>query len=218
MLRYQFVRHAAALVLMGMLSACASNTSLNTAWLNESYNGPPFTKIIVLGMGMDSATRRVFEDSFAAALRKSGVQAVPGYTVLPGDTRPTPEQLHQVVQQVGADGALVTRLVGVEQKTRTSPGYIRTTPGFGYRGGFYGYYNGYYSRIAIVEPPRTTTYNVAEMQTELWSLQGEGGLVWSGNSQTISPSDAAKVGSNLANVVAEDLASARLIPSIPGGS
>ena len=71
-----FAWRAAALALSLTLSACTGAVQLTEAWRSTTYTGPKFTKILVLGVGEDVATRRLFEDSFAASLSKSGVQGV----------------------------------------------------------------------------------------------------------------------------------------------
>jgi hypothetical protein len=181
---------------------------LTEAWRSDSYNGPKFTKVLVLGVGEDVTTRRLFEDSFAASLIKSGVQGVAGYTVLPNVAQPTPEQVQQAAQSIGADGALVTRLLRVEQQTRTSPGYVRAVPSYGYYGG--GFYP-YYRSMVVVTPPTTYTYDVATLETNLWSLQGNGTLVWSATSQSFTPDKVRAIGTDLATEVSEALLEAGLI-------
>ncbi len=206
------IRTAVALFVALALAACSA-TRLTSAWLSDSYHGPAFKKIIVLGVSEDGATRRLFEDSFAASLTRSGVQAFPGYTLLPGIEDPTPGQVRDAAQRVGADGALVTRLLRVEQKTQVSPGYVRTVPAFGYPGGFYGFY-GYY-RTVLVEP-RIYTYDVAELETNLWALDGASVLVWSATSQSFTPDQASSIGTALATEVSGALKAAGLIQLPPG--
>ncbi len=201
---------AAAIAASCLLAACSGGVRLTQAWANPDFAGKPFGRILVVSETPDGATRRVFEYSFAAALNAQGVQAYPAYTLLPaGAGVPTPEALRVAAAKVGADGALSTRLLRVEQKTRTSPGYVRTVPVYGYRGGFYGYYG--YWRATYVTPPTVAVYDVGELQTDLWSLQGQGALAWSATSQALSPGNAARVGSALAASVAEDLRSAGLL-------
>ena len=199
---------AAALACTLVLTACVSAVQLTEAWRNDTYAGPKFTKILVLGVGEDVATRNLFEDAFTASLIKSGVQAVAGYTVLPGVGQPNAQQVQQAIAASGADGALVTRLLRVEQKTRTDPGYIRAVPSYGYWGG--GFY-GYYGRMVMVQPPTTYTYDVATLETNLWSLQGNGTLVWSATSQSFTPDKVTAIGTELATEVGTALKDAGLI-------
>lgn len=200
----------AAAAMLTLLAACTSGVNLTSAWVNPSFQGKPFSRVLVVAEEPDGATRRIFEDSFAGALNAAGVQATPAYAVLPANPElPSPEALREAAARVGADGVLATRLLRVEQKTRTSPGYVRAVPVWGWRTGFYNYY-GYWRTVYVQPPP--VTYNVAELQTDLWSLQGGANdLAWSATSQALSPGDAARVGSGLAAEVAEDLRNTGLL-------
>ena len=111
--------------------------------------------------------------------------------MLPNVAQPTADQVHQAALSIGADGALVTRLLRVEQKTRTDPGYVRAIPSYGYYGG--GFYP-YYRSMVVVQPPTTYTYDVATLETNLWSLQGNGALVWSATSQSFTPDKVTAIG------------------------
>ncbi len=202
------LRRSAILAATLILAACAGAVQITEAWRSATYAGPKFTKVLVLGVNEDATTRRLFEDSFAASLGKSGVQAVAGYTVLPGVNIPTGDQVHQAALRVGADGALVTRLLRVEQQTRTSPGYVRAVPTYGYYGrGFYSYYNA----VVVVQPPTTYTFDVATLETNLWSLQGNGELVWSATSKSFTPDQVTAIGTDLATEVSKALLDAGLI-------
>jgi hypothetical protein len=204
-----WIRTAAAAAI-ALLAACTGGVRLNNAWLSDLYHGPAFTKIIVLGVGEDGATRRLFEDSFTVSLTRAGVQAYPGYTLLPGVDDPTADQVRQAAQRIGADGALVTRLLRVERRTEATPGYVRVRPAYGYRGGFYGFYGGYRG-VAVVTPPSSYSYDVAELETNLWALDEAGTLVWSATSQSFSPGKASDLGSDLATEVSDALKAAGLL-------
>ena len=136
------------------------------------------------------------------------MQAVAGYTVLPGVGQPSAQQVQQATQATGADAALVTRLLRVEQKTNYSPGYVRAIPAYGYYGG--GFY-GYYGTMVRVQPPTVYTYDVATLETNLWALQGNGTLVWSATSQSFTPDKVAAIGTELATEVSAALKDAGLI-------
>ncbi|MEJ0045653.1 MAG: hypothetical protein WDN04_05620 [Rhodospirillales bacterium] len=206
------IRTAVALFVALALAACSA-TRLTSAWLSDSYHGPAFKKIIVLGVSEDGATRRLFEDSFAASLTRSGVQAFPGYTLLPGIEDPTPGAGtgRGTARRRGRRAGDAAVAGGTENQV--SPGYVRTVPAFGYPGGFYGFY-GYY-RTVLVEP-RIYTYDVAELETNLWALDGASVLVWSATSQSFTPDQASSIGTALATEVSGALKAAGLIQLPPG--
>src|SRR5262245_25677213 len=110
------------LALAAIFAGCAS-TSLVDQWKSPEFQGPPLRKVMVVGVSSQPATRRTFEDEFAAALKTAGVTAVPSYTVMPQDGQADQAVLEQAVKSIGADGVLITRLLKREQKTEVSPGY-----------------------------------------------------------------------------------------------
>ena len=111
-----------------LLAACAS-TSLVNQWKSPEFSGPPMRKVLVVSVTQQTTVRRVFEDEFAKQLRAAGVEAVPSYTIIPEDGKAEQAVLEKAVQDLGADGVLVTRLMKSEQKTQVSPAYYHPMPG-----------------------------------------------------------------------------------------
>ena len=102
-----------------LLSGCAPATKLTNAWVDPSYQGPPFRNLLVLGISKNPGERRTFEDEFSAKLRGAGVKAVPGYTVLPDGGKVGKDVLEGVLRKTGADGAIVARVLNVEDRKST---------------------------------------------------------------------------------------------------
>ena len=195
---------ACLLVLAAGLAGCAS-TKLVGQWKSPEFQGPPLRKVMVVGVSTQPATRRVFEDEFSAALKAAGVTAIPSYTVIPQDGQADQAVLEQAVKQLGADGVLITRLVRREQKTEVSPGYYQPVPAMG---GFYGWYSaawmGYY------EPPTVYQYDVVTAETSLYSVNASK-LLWSGTTETFSPTDVAKETPAFAKIIIGALQKAGII-------
>jgi hypothetical protein len=172
-------------VAAALVSGCAPATKLTNAWVDPEYAGPPFRKVLVLAISKESGQRRTFEDEFAAQLRAAGVEAVPGYKLLPEDGRVEKDRLAETVRRAGADGAIVTRVVHVDRRTAYSPGYVTVVPSIGYWRDFYGFYG---SAWAVTVPPQAYEYNVVVVETNLWRT-ADGTLVWSGTTQTTDPGE-----------------------------
>lgn len=182
-----------AVAAVAVLGACAS-TSLVNQWKSAEFAGPPVRKVLVLGVTEQAGVRRVFEDEFAAQLRAVGVDAVPSYTVIPEDGKAEREVLEKAVQDLDADGVLVTRLVKSEQKTQITPGYYGPAPTMG----FYGWYSSAW--IGYYEPPMVYQYDVVTAETSLYSPP-QSRLVWSGTTETFSPQDVKKETQGFAKVI-----------------
>ncbi|MEP6658239.1 MAG: hypothetical protein ABJC33_13445, partial [Betaproteobacteria bacterium] len=108
---------------MAMLAALAdcANTAIRTAWIDPGFSGPPFRKLVVVGIQGTVADRRVFEDVFSYHLRAAGVDAVPGYQLLPDDAKADEPRWNAAVEGLGADGVLMVRLVRLDTRTQISP-------------------------------------------------------------------------------------------------
>lgn len=163
-------------------SACATSTQLTNAWVDPAYQGPPFNKIMVVGMAANPGDRRTFEDEFSTMLRASGVEAVQSYTVLPEQEKVDKGILERELKKMEADGVIITRVVNVERKTQYSPGYVSSVPSVGYPHGVYGYYGS----AAVVTPPSVYNYDVVQVDTSLWKTS-DASLVWSATTETTDP-------------------------------
>jgi hypothetical protein len=196
-----------------LLAGCAPATRLTNAWVDPSYRGPPFRSILVLGISQNPGERRTFEDEFSAKLRGAGVNAVPGYTVLPEDGKVEKSVLEAALKKIGADGAIVARVLAVDRRTAYSPGYVTVIPSVGYARGFYGFYG---SAMAISTPPTPYQYDVVVVETSLWQTH-DGTLVWSATTQTTDPGELRKEIAGYADIIIGALRERGLIGgAVPG--
>lgn len=181
------MRFPSALLLLAaaaLLAGCAS-TRLTNAWKDPAFQGPAFTKVMVMGVSNEAGTRRTFEDVFSASLMAAGVIAVPSYTLIPEDGEVGRDRLKEAVQRAGAEGVLVTRIVRVDRRTQFSPGYVTAVPAVGFYRDFYGFYS---SAWTFHTPPQVVQFDVMTLETNLWSMPS-GNLVWSGTTETFAPGD-----------------------------
>jgi hypothetical protein len=193
---------ALALVATATLAAgCASG--FVSAWKSPEWSGPPLRNILVLGLTRDALARRSYEDAMVARLVETGVAAEPSYRKLP-EALPEREANAAAMIAGGNDGLIGARLIGVDQRETYVPGGpVAGPPGpyVGWRrwGGFY-------------EPGYVKVDQVARIETQVWSLEGQGTLVWAGSSETVNPRDIARVARGLANHTVETLQKAGILP------
>lgn len=180
-----------------LVSGCAPATRLTNAWVDASYQGPPFQNLLVLGISESPSVRRTFEDEFSAKLRAVGVKAVPGYTVLPESGKVETPVLAGILRRMGADGAIVARVLNVDRRTAYSPGYVTVIPSVGYARGFYGFYG---SAVAVTTPPTAYQYEVVVVETSLWQTR-DATLVWSATTQTTDPGELRKEIAGYADII-----------------
>ncbi len=187
-----------------LLAAC-STTHLTSAWRDSSYQGPPLKKIVVVGVSNEIAARRVFEDEFSKALIAAGVDAIPGYRLLPEKPDRPVEELRAAVMQNQADGILVARTLRTERRTEYSPGSIMVMPAFGYTS-----FWGFYGAGAFYNEPTIHTYDVVTIETNLWPVT-DGHVLWSALSESTDPSNVVKLTGELSKLVIGALIEQKLI-------
>ena len=170
------------LLLTAMLfsSACASTPMLVSQWRNPAYESPSFKRIAVSCVDGHLSIRRNCEDEFVAQLRVAGVDALPSYRIFPEDAKLEETKVKQMAKEAGADGALIVRSIGVEEKTEVSPTYF-PSPGFGIFGRhvsatWYGWYGA----------PRVYRYEEYTSEATLNDLR-KNEVVWTGTLKTIAP-------------------------------
>jgi hypothetical protein len=198
-------RNLLALAAAGLLSTACASTHLVNAWREPGYGGPLLTRIMVIGVTKQSAVRRIFEDVFVQQLRAQSVAAIPSYMLIPEDGEVPKERLAQAVQESGADGLLITRLVRVDRQVQIYPGYYFGPPYMG----FYGFYSSAW--VGYYEAPQAYTYDIVTSETSLFEAKSNR-LLWSGTTETFSPRDVNKDTRELAAIIIKALGDQGLIP------
>lgn len=215
-LRGAWRRMMLAAACLALLAACAT-TSLTSTWRDPGFAGGNLSKLLVVGITRDATIRRTFEDIFSAQLKSRGVQAIPSYTLIPQDGQVDEATLKAAVKKSGADAVITTRVVGIDQRTATSPGYAYygapvypypyavgvPPPGMA----FYGYYANTWS---YYQPPTTYSYEEATLETSLFDATS-GKLVWVATTRTFETQAAAKASSELAKIIIDELTKEKLI-------
>ena len=203
----RMVRAVAGLAALAVLAGCGS-TSLVNMWRDPQYSAAPVRSALVIAVRKDQVRRRIWEDTFVAALGKDGVQATPSYQIFP-DQMPDTNAVREHVRQKGYDAVIVTSRAGKQELTNYVPGYVTKEPVSVYRP----MWNSYVTRYRdVYHPGYTETDTAFHIQTELWAVTGEGRLVWSGTSRTISPGSSNAFSHEVAELVVEELHKAHLIP------
>ena len=162
------------LVVLGgfLLTSCAT-TIVTAVWKDESFTGP-VKKMAVIGIFKTPAIRNSFEDEFSRQLRSHGVEAVPGYTVIPVDDQSDKDLVASRLKNLGTDYVLVTRLVDKRTVQTYVPGQAYVVPGY-YRswGGYYQYaYTPGYMVQDIYAFAETNIYDVKNDKL-IWSARSE---------------------------------------------
>ena len=192
-----------ALVASAFLIACSAvpSPTNTTTWRDPNFKGPPFTKILVIGLSAQSLTdQRGFENVMVSALQDAGVVAVPGWQFVPADRTPDQATMRAAVQQSGADATLLVRLSGLQTEGSVGVGMVggaaAVSPNM---------YVGWYEPGIV-----STSYQAATIYTTLFDVK-TASAVWTYNPPTYDPTTLQQNAPAFANEVAGLLLSNGLI-------
>lgn len=183
-----------------LLTACAS-TSLDLTWQDPTYEGRPFTKVLVVGSTDNAEHRRLFEDAVVDELKRRGVPAVASYAVIPSERDVTRDTAVEAAGTLGADCVISTRLIRVETKSAQVP---VGAPGAG---------DMERDRVHAPMEPRTTVrqdYRVATLESNLFDAR-TGKMVWWGRSSAFLTADLSRLSREVGATIVKSLKSAKLL-------
>ncbi len=169
-----------------LFTGCAA-TEVTSVWKDPDYQGKP-KKILVYTVLKNQMQRRIFEDEFVAHLKYRGVNAVPGYTVVPGAELAKIEVLQEKLKSQGFDALLLTQVTGTKTELVQVPGTVNYQPMYTpmyqpapYYRSYPGYYNAGYN--AMYTPSYTVEDLYVMTETSLFDVVSEK-LIWSAAAAT----------------------------------
>ncbi len=190
-----------ATCLLALGVGCAAHTTLSGVWNATDVVPTPLSNVMVLGIGTQETSRRIFEDHFAQALQERGTDAIASYRVLPMDEKLSEPALERAIE-AGAHQALVlTRLVAVDEKETYVPPTSSMSMGMGR--GYYGYYGSSWGMNYSPGYVQRTT--IVRLETRVYSADGDQ-LVWSAHSETFQPADVDDTVASVTKAVVKRLA------------
>src|SRR5262245_43601683 len=146
-----------------LLPGCA--TPFTDTWMDPAWKGPPLRSVLVVGETRTEVGRRAYEDAMCERLARIGVRCEPSYRMIAVLGQ---DEVARSVASGGEDGLILARLVGVEQREQ-----LVSTP---MSGGHVGWrtWSGFYSQTTV------RINQVARIETQVWSVAGEGSMIWAG--------------------------------------
>jgi hypothetical protein len=185
-----------------LLSACASSMTVDSAWRDPTYGGPPFVKVLVFAWVDRPSVRRTVEDVFVAELTNRGVAAVASYTLIPDARNVKREAVVEAAKRSGVDSVLVNRLQGVsiEVQSEEIQPFVTADP----------------ANMWLEAPigAGSTIINVQSKTDELMSNlfdANTGKMVWWGKMDAAATNNAARLARGMAGTVLSALRSAKLL-------
>jgi hypothetical protein len=171
-------RWMAVLALVAGLGACGG-TEISDQWKDPNIEPRPGGKIAVVGLTSDAVAKRVFEDTFAKALKDRGNDAVASYSFVDAGPSTNPDSLVATLRTQGYGLALTARPLGEDFKETQTLGHAYYMPQGYYQWG--SYYNMSYG--AMMSTAYNERQNFALVEANLFDLGSEK-LVWAVRSST----------------------------------
>jgi hypothetical protein len=198
---------AIALLLPVLFVAGCSSTRIASSWSDPGRPAKSYRTLLVFGVAAKEKIRSAYEDSFVTALKDRGVQARAGSDLLPSGSLRDVDAVQRAVARSGADGVVVTHLVGETARTVLVPLRSYTDPQL--YGRLYPYYGSVYD--TVTQPGYYARYPVLQLETNLYDARRET-LVWSGRSETMDPGSDGTTIAEVIGAVIQALAEAGHLP------
>jgi hypothetical protein len=197
---------AVALSLLTVALASGKSSKLVMSWKNPNYSaGRKFQRVLALGLSDKTGVRADFEDALAAQLAETGLETIPGNTILlrPEGTQFDLNYLKTQIRDNKIDAVVVSRLIKDEKTVTYVPGTAYVAP-FPYYNTFYGYYGAVYPMV--YSPDYLREDRKVRIETNFYVISSqEGELVWTGVTDTFNPSKPHKAINGLVKLVVKQM-------------
>jgi hypothetical protein len=206
------LRRSCCILLLGLsvLStiplALGKSSKLIMSWKKPGYlPAAKSYRVLALGLSDKTSIRADFEDALAAQLAATGVESIPGNTILlrPEGTRFDLQYLKTQVRENKITAVVVSRLIKVDNSLTYVPGtpYIAPYP---YYNTFYGYYGAVYP--VVYSPGYLKKEKKVRIETNVYAVSsGEGDLVWTCITDTFNPSNVDKAIDRLVKLIVKQM-------------
>jgi hypothetical protein len=178
-----------------LIGCAASRTSIESAWLDQTYTGGAFGRVVIWALFATEAESRQFEQIAAQALESRGVATLEAHSFLEPHRDYTQDQMERELARVGAEGLLMFRLIAVDERQvyRRPTQYLGAIPpGVIVGPSYYWYYYphpSYYwywraTRDVVRSPGYWEEHRFVVIETSLYDNDTDQ-LVWTAKSETL---------------------------------
>lgn len=177
----------AVLLLSFIILSCSSSTKMTDVYVDETFTGTEFKKILVLGLTTDEWKKKVYENEFRSQLIDHNVEVLTAWQELPKGEQLNKETFEKYFKDKNVDAVLVA----IEGGESTDKTLYTAGSGNVYVGvGFYGFYAStasyYFNSDYLAEE------KVVHMRTNLYETK-DAKLIWSAKSQSFEPKNTGDV-------------------------
>lgn len=163
-------------------SCTSAYTSISPIQEDRDYAEKPISSCMVVGIAMEPEKRDMYEDEMALALKRVGVRAVAGHSLVPAGREQDVEALRRAAREAGVQTVMLTYMRGVVEKdVQVEPSSYEVRPvavplGNGYRMA--------YSHVHTT--PVHQKMVTVRLKTDLYDVKTEK-IIWSAATSTINP-------------------------------
>jgi hypothetical protein len=182
-----------------LIISCSSSTQLTDIYVDETFSGKEFKKILVFGLAKDEWKRKVYENEFRSQLLNYNVEVLMAWQELPKGEQLNRETFEKYFREKNVDAILVA-IEGGESSDKTL-----YTAGSGnvYVGvGFYGFYAStasyYFNSDYLAEE------KIVYMRANFYETT-DGKIIWTAKSQSYEPKNTGDVVKTVSSKVVSDL-------------
>lgn len=190
-------------LLFVLASGCWRRTQLINTWHEPNAPVLNFKKSVAVFVSTDEGMRRSVEDELSMKFPNS----TPAYRVFPNAGADDQNTILQKMQSAGYDGAIVMRVLNVQERVTWNPGSY-WGPNYGF-GGYWG------SSWAYPYNPGYLTVNqIVTVETQIYSLTQDK-LVFAARSETTDPKNVGKLIRSVMRHIDEELKKSRMMAWSP---
>ncbi len=202
-IRYRF---AVALLASSISLSCGS-TQLSHTWRGASYTTGPLKKMLVVAVRKDQLRRHAWEDGFAAALSRHGVDATPSYQLI-ATILPDTALIDSVAKQGNFDGIMLAGRASdkiTEGVTASSEITPPDSPSQQLGGSSSEYYNHeYYPGYPLIN-------ETVKDEIKIWAIRGRARMIWSGVGEVHEDGQDVDVSSEIISLIVKELVKQEVI-------
>ena len=192
-----------SMILIALFS-CSSSTKMTDVYVDETFNGKEFKKILVLGLAKDEWKRKVYENEFRSQLTNHNIEVLMAYQDLPKGEQLNKETFEKYFRDKNVDAVLVA-IEGGESSDKTLYGGASSSHVYV---GFYGFYAStasYYFNSEFLAEEK-----IVHMRTNLYEAK-DAKLIWSAKSQSYEPKNTGDVVKAVSKNIVNELYGQRYI-------
>lgn len=177
-----------ALVLTNGCTSASGFVDIEKDWKNDEWKGEKPKKVLVVALVPDAGTREDIEDQFVIHMRKEDIRAFASRNFISSFKDVSADSVREVMAREGIQAVITMRAVdiGAGQHSYLSDWYSHSS--MWYYDSFYNYWNE--ATIGVFTPtdaPQgTTDYLTVKIETNMYSIDSGGTLVYSGLTSAVT--------------------------------